>query len=917
MQAYGVPRLDAGAEGIHLVWTWPDVLPLSIGGYDIQRIDARELRWEAQCEDIDRWLIGYLRVRREYPAPLGPLRLQSGITWKSIDGTELLSPSGDPGDHPQGFGPPNKQAVHASLSSVLATSIAPATSVGPEFDLFIQELTTPVERASVEVSGQLAIAMAMSGDKVVQVVPAGPLPATMQLQAPSIDTILVYVVSPLSLHICAYQRPAAKPNVPDPIWSPAPYIVKGLTLPIHEADAALTTPALEYAAATGRMMASETLTNADFTRLTTGLRDATAGVTLGRSGERIVLVRADTSQSFEELTFDSQLGALALHPKVRRVLGFGYRDHQGLVPGASYEYRITGRFRAEDLTDTIYDVHRVPASTPLPAAFFIRDLNLRFQTPVQVVFDPPPATTALHAASRRGIRIDTSGYDSSWFLPFLGWSAIIGLPRPVTRIVLEVAPGHSFTYAAGLPWSFGSQPPTPLPAGPVVVLTFPSPVMELRLAGTGTLYAVRVPSGQTGIVELHAYTGPIQYAAQPLPLAPPVFTAYNLQQPPTILTGPINESTPVPPRPPVGFKLNWLPPATGGLSVWPEDLGSAPPLDTLAYKIQHRPATPPSTFGPWQPIAGDDNITVGSRDDSAPTVRLEMGCDLDALFPAKRPRGPGAGFALHLSDVFGEKDPATGKVLRPEPPLGSYHQYRIQSMDAVGRVSAGTKLSNIARLEKHVPPPLPVGHQPEAPLDINGHLTAPPGPRARAIIAGAPGLTPEDITLLGPHQNAVLLEWGWRQTERDLDPTTAEFRVYSSVPLDVVEGVVNAVASAAPYWRLWLTTNIALVKDELGGQWITSNGYPFQVVHNDAGTTPSLLVAFAKLNPAIQPVLGPVTFGRPLQPSHQRPHGWAQRVAVYPLTAGDNYQHVSASALAPAAARMGSACRRLSSDRRR
>jgi hypothetical protein len=30
----------------------------------------------------------------------------------------------------------------------------------------------------------------------------------------------------------------------------------------------------------------------------------------------------------------------------------------------------------------------------------------------------------------------------------------------------------------------------------------------------------------------------------------------------------------------------------------------------------------------------------------------------------------------------------------------------------------------------------------------------------------------------------------------------------------------------------------------------------------------------------------------PLQPSHQRPHGWAQRVAVYPLTAGDNYQHV-------------------------
>ena len=44
MQAIGVPRTDPGAEGIHLLWTWPDVLPLSIDGYDIQRLSGTEDR---------------------------------------------------------------------------------------------------------------------------------------------------------------------------------------------------------------------------------------------------------------------------------------------------------------------------------------------------------------------------------------------------------------------------------------------------------------------------------------------------------------------------------------------------------------------------------------------------------------------------------------------------------------------------------------------------------------------------------------------------------------------------------------------------------------------------------------------------------------------------------------------------------
>ena len=55
--------------------------------------------------------------------------------------------------------------------------------------------------------------------------------------------------------------------------------------------------------------------------------------------------------------------------------------------------------------------------------------------------------------------------------------------------------------------------------------------------------------------------------------------------------------------------------------------------------------------------------------------------------PQCRPPSPGAGFALHLSDVFGETDPATGKVLRPPAAARlPATEYQIGSMDAVGRL---------------------------------------------------------------------------------------------------------------------------------------------------------------------------------------------------------------------------------------
>lgn len=869
-----------------MVWTWPDALPLSIDGYDIQRLPVGEERIVGEYEDIDRVLIEYLSVRGEYAAPLGPLLMRTG-GFAPIGDPSLYRPGG-----PAVVSEAEAELLGSRLRDLLAASaVRPSASPG-DYAVFIQQLVRPVEEAAVAITAKLAVVMAMSQGKVVRVVSGSTPPITLGLRAPSIDTIVVYAMAPEQAQIWVWYRPdEVKLGGSDPVWDEAPYIVKGLTLPIAEADPALTTLATEYATARGRLVAGETLAQADFGSMAATMRAPVGRQTLGRNGERIVLVRADETQGYEELSLDAQISGLAVHPKLRRALGFGYRDHAGLVPGQGYRYRITGRFRAEDLTDAIYDVRRVPSSTVIPAACSIRDLGLRFRLPMPVVLDPAPSGTALHDASRRGIRIDTTGFDSSWLLPSLdGWSALIEFPTPVTNVVLEVAPGHSFEYAAAVPWGNVSSA-APLPPGPVVPLTFASPISQLRLLGTGTLFAVRIPSGHSGVVAVHAYTGPITYAAEPLPAAPSVFTIYNLQEPGSVLTGPVNESTPIPPRLPAGIRLNWLPPVTGGLAAWPPDLDAGPPLDALAYQIQHRHVTPPSTFGAWEPVMGGDNLTVGSRDDVAPAVSLDWGCDLDAVFPAIRPRSPDAGFALHLSDVFGEVDPVTGTVLRPEQPFGSYHQYEISSVDAVGRSSGSMTLSNIARLEKHVPPPLPVGPQPP-PAVSDGKLDGQLGPRARAIVAGAAGLAPDDIALLGMHQNAVVLEWGWRQAERDLDPTTAEFRVYSTVPPDVINGVITSVGTASPNWRITMTTSLPLVANEMDGQWITSNGHSFQVVHNDAGSTPGMLLRMSAVRPSAQPAPGPVRFGRPLAPAHQSPASWDRRAAAYPLTTAENYRHV-------------------------
>src|SRR4051812_40051698 len=90
MRVMAIPRLDPAGTGIHLIWTWPDVLPLSEGGYDIQRLTGHEQRSVERCETIDARIIGILRARAEYPAPLGPLRLKSNVRFRPVTDSSLV-----------------------------------------------------------------------------------------------------------------------------------------------------------------------------------------------------------------------------------------------------------------------------------------------------------------------------------------------------------------------------------------------------------------------------------------------------------------------------------------------------------------------------------------------------------------------------------------------------------------------------------------------------------------------------------------------------------------------------------------------------------------------------------------------------------------------------------------------------------
>jgi len=100
--------------------------------------------------------------------------------------------------------------------------------------------------------------------------------------------------------------------------------------------------------------------------------------------------------------------------------------------------------------------------------------------------------------------------------------------------------------------------------------------------------------------------------------------------------------------------------------------------------------------------------------------------------------------------------------------------------------------------------------------------------------------------VLGNHQNAIVLESGWRAEERAIDPS-ANVRVYRRPPPDMLTGAITAVTPIGAPSQLSVAldagTTVPLVQDELAALWITIAEYRFRVrsLRLRAGMNPTKL----------------------------------------------------------------------------
>jgi hypothetical protein len=602
------------------------------------------------------------------------------------------------------------------------------------------------------------------------------------------------------------------------------------------------------------------------------------------------------SDSFEELAALDPLRVLHVHPKWRRVLGFAWFDKDpALQIGSTYEYRVTGFFPKEDSIDQVYGFHTVPSSTTLPAEFYLSGLRWRLPQPVKVQNHPEPSYLNSIQVSRQGIPLKL--YSSTQFIWKVSigdeWSLILDFPQPVSSAILELAEGHQLEYSAsvGAAWAIvsdsGSVPPGPRPH-----LNFSSPIKQLRLKGIGFLFAVRIPSGQQGIEPLSIVLPPMTLINTPRPEIPLTAKIDNLQQPQQTPTVESEYKTPQPMHA-LGFRIQWRPALKDGLESWPQDANAAPPLSANLFEIQHRQ----EPAAKWNPVLEEENWTLGDRSTKRPKTQIHFGIDLESLFPEIPIPGKGIDLDLTWQDVF---DFAEGgfEVHRPVPVPGTYHQYRIRSVDPVGRPSLKWRETNLLRLEKHIPPPLPVG--PDETPASQPSLPQPMGVQARILIKDAPDLTSADKVLLGNDNNAIVLRWGWHKQQRDQDPFAREFRVYvSDKPLDqatsgTITNVKTIQGSAPATYEVSLKLDKAVNENAAQGGMLHA-GHPFHIQKHSGGKLiQATLEAYVPRPDGKLPVpeKSLIVLPLPFTPDLTRPPAWTKRVEVQSITDENKYRAI-------------------------
>jgi hypothetical protein len=563
------------------------------------------------------------------------------------------------------------------------------------------------------------------------------------------------------------------------------------------------------------------------------------------------------------------------------------------VQDTIYEYRVTGGFPSTDFDHRIVGFHTIPRGTSLPSELYLDGVRLRFpQPPVVDLAGPDDGSPA--QVTRRGVPLVK--HDQPWWLlPSLDhWSIVIDFPTPVTSVSLDVEPGHDLRFATGAAWITPSAT-APLPPGPRARLVFPTPVHELLLEGRGFFESIRIltasaPPEETELRDLSAITA-LRFVDAPLP-DPPLFADIrNLQQAhPVPITDQSTEPTPHPHE--LGFEVRWRPAPRPGLTAWPPELGP-PPLDAALFQIEHRQVAPTVTdFAPI--IDKEENLTLGDRaHGTKESPPIHPGADLMTVFPEVR--RPTAGAAdLIWRDVFdfAEDGSDSPDVPRPLPPPGTQHQYGVRAVDPIGRPSATWTETGDARLEKHVPPPLPAAPD----LTSADNLPEPQitGVRARVLVRDAPDLTAEERTILGTHSNAIILTWGWHEEQRRQDRFAQEFRVYTTrrVPGLVRGTILSVTPHFEDRFEVAIQGDRPFPANAARGS-VLDAGARFRILDHGAGPSSAFEVrAMERTGGAfVPPRLGPVELRIRLTPDQTRARFWGPRVAVVPIGPATVYTH--------------------------
>jgi hypothetical protein len=824
MDSHGVAQVAPSRVGIHLSWSGPRSWVYAPAGWTVQRRLAGRLE-ARDCERLDAAAIAELRSARERVLSFGVLTLRTGGWLDALDGT------GSDG---------------AATPS----------------EVFRVDLDADRRMVRVGVTAKRSFVIALCEGRAVGV--GGPAAGTTThvLRALRIDAVVVVTLEPTMLQVCVDVRSAG-----DAEWREVPPIVKGLTLPFRELMPGLITEADELAEARRRLLPGEAVDAEEFSRLAAIVRPGLGAVDPSRPSELTLLVREAPDADADEVRALDPIRVLLAHPTWRRALGFAlFDDDPSLVPGETYEYRISATFPHEDVRDPNHGFATVPSGTLLPTDFTLDGVRLRVPQPVGVGLTPGTPAAGAVRVTRRGIQLDPRR-EGFWLIPSLDdWSLVVDFPAPVDSVVLELADGHDLVFAAG-PANAPFATTAPMPAGTAPRLVFGSPADHLRLRGTGFLHALRASTTDRDPVELSVVLPPILLADTPLPAAPVSASATSLQ---TAQPAPVDPVPPpdVPARQALGYTVSWRPSPAFGLAGWLPDVDAAPPLEATIFQVERREH--PS--GAWTPVLGEDNWTLGDRDSAVRDLQLPPGTELMHAFPESASHPGGGDLDLYLVDAFTAD--AAGV---PEP--GALVQYRVRAIDAVGRPSPDWTESAPVRLEKHVPPPLPVEVQ------------------ARVLVRGASDLTADEETLLGGSDNAVVLRWGWHAEQRAQDPLAREFRVYAAPPMDVVGGELLTVTTIGTgrvtSYQVDLQLDRTVRADVAAGLRLDA-GHPFLIRSHTAGTTITMVLE-TRLRVGGQvpvPAPGPVRLNLPLTPDRTRPPAWGPRVQIVPITDTTTYQVV-------------------------